>query len=104
MATRPMDTPATRVQPRLLFPPQFQTSPVRTTPAPLRGVSRPIPDEAIDWRFTPPPTVETPAPPVIVRPAPTPPRGWQRSAPEGRREYREWQDLGAERGRDSERD
>jgi hypothetical protein len=103
MATRPM-TPATPVSPRLLFPPQFQTSPVRSAPAPMRGVSRGIPDDAIDWRFTPPPSpnIETPAPPVIVRPAP--PRGWQRSASEGRREYRGWEDREAERARDSRGD
>lgn len=103
MATRPM-TPATPVSPRLLFPPQFQNSPVRTAPAPMRGTSRGIPDEAIDWRFAPPPpppTIEAPAPPVIVRPGPPFRGGWERpSSPDGRREYRGWEDRRDERERD----
>jgi hypothetical protein len=100
MATRPVAAPAPVVSPRLIYPPQFQTSPAM--PAPMRGVSRGIPDDAIDWRFAPPPP-PTPAPPLIVRPGP--PRGaWERPSPDVRRQYRGWEDRGGERGRDSRED
>jgi hypothetical protein len=96
MATRPVEMPATPASPRLIFPPQFHTSPA--PPAPMRGVSRSIPDDAIDSPFMPPSV----APPVIVRPGP-PRRGWERaSSPDGRRDYRGggWEDRAGERERD----
>jgi hypothetical protein len=100
MATRPVVAPPV---PRSIYSQPFHTSPVRAAPAPMRGVSRGIPDDALDWRYVPPPppVVETPAPHILIRPAM--PRGWERST-DVRREYHDrWEDPGRE-GRESERD